>query len=66
MDEETKINIGDLVTVEYGHAECLIRGVVKYIPQSAGESWCVEDATKVYYISNFDVITKMKNAPESK
>ena len=51
--------IGDKVHVVWP-GESSIEGIVRYIPQSAGEGWIIETASAIHYVQQFEDIWKSK------
>lgn len=54
---------GDFVTVEWGHGQCSISGIVRYAPCATGDSWAIENERGLYYVQSFEVMTKLKEQP---
>ena len=61
MTKDT-IEIGDLVDIEYGRAECVYRkATVLHVPGATGDAWHLRlsDGT-LMYLQNYDTICQVK------
>lgn len=55
----TRISIGDKVTVVFPNGEMLM-GRVNYMAQGSGDCWIIEAETSVHHIQHFQEIFKLK------
>ena len=59
---QDKIEAGDIVTVEYGKAECVLtNATVLHVPQATGEAWHFRmPGGSLIYVQTYDAITRVK------
>ena len=53
------IEVGDSVTVEWGHSQCAVVGTVLGIPVATGDCWRIRAISgELYYFQQFDYIMR--------
>ena len=59
---QDKIEEGDIVTVEYGKAECVLTdATVLHVPQAPGDAWhLIMRSGSLVYVQTYDAITRVK------
>jgi hypothetical protein len=61
MDEPWRLKVGDRVVVTWAHDACLVRGILRYMPQASGDSWIIElEDGAPFYVQQFETISRVQ------